>query len=160
MRYPARNQGAVSIAAMARQIDRGTRMTKKEGLKSRRRRAARTLWIAAVAVPCLLMAGCVSYDYLPPTSDAGRQCIATCATAKQTCEAGKAQATAMERNTCQMNENYQLSQCLADANDDKAKKKCREAVGNCSYVFAHGFSCSTDYDRCYTDCGGLIVPRE
>ncbi|KAB8173324.1 hypothetical protein FKV24_014295 [Lysobacter maris] len=135
-------------------------MTKKEGLKSGRRQAVRTLWIAAVAVPCLLAAGCVSYDYLPPGSDAGRQCIATCATAKQTCEAGKAQTTAMERNTCQMSENNRLTQCLTGAGDDKAKKKCRENARDCSYVFASGFSCSTDYDRCYTDCGGLIVPRE
>ncbi len=44
---------------------------------------------AAVLALALLAGACTSYQYVPPASEAGRQCVTTCDTNRQICVAGK-----------------------------------------------------------------------
>ncbi|WP_145985542.1 hypothetical protein [Marilutibacter maris] len=127
--------------------------------RSRMRTVA--LRLVAILLPCLPLAACTTYDYLPPVSDAGRECAAICTHAKQVCEAGKAEAEAVARSDCQAGSDYLLSECLADAEDDDEKGACRLQARDCSVPYPPvGLDCRPDFDRCYTDCGGRIVPRE
>lgn len=78
----------------------------------------------------LLLAGCVSYDYVPPTTDAGRQCVATCEVATQTCAAGARQANATNNSSSQIARSTALAACLGTARNDHDRKKCRERNGD------------------------------
>lgn len=109
----------------------------------------------------LLLNACSTFDYVPPTTDAGKQCVATCEVASQTCHAGELQASSMQRSMCESNKTSQLALCLSDAKTDDKRKDCRQqAKSECAYSVPYGVgSCSASYDRCFTTCGGKIIER-
>lgn len=115
-----------------------------------------------LALLVLLLNACSTFDYIPPTTDAGKQCVATCEVATQTCQAGARQAGALAKSLCESNKSNQLALCLSDAKTDDKRKSCQKrAKEYCGHGGAYGASgdCSASYDRCFTTCGGQIIER-
>ena len=113
----------------------------------------------SVMVGVFFLAGCASYDYIPPKTESGRQCVATCETAKQTCLASAKQTAATKEAACQSRESNRLAICLAIAKDQAAKEKCNIARAYCGQVSDES-SCTQSHDRCFTNCGGRIVETD
>lgn len=103
-----------------------------------------------------LLGGCASYQYIPPATESGRQCVATCETAKQTCSAGAKQVAASKEMACESRASNSVAICLATAKDQAAKEQCNKSRPYCGQVSGEA-QCNTSYDRCFTTCGGQIV---
>lgn len=128
----------------------------------RNTRSAPTLCLAT----SLLLAACSTFDYIPPATDAGKQCVATCEVASQTCQAGVRQAKALQNAMCESQKSNELTNCLSDAKSREQRKDCKErATSKCGFGnsmhlgFGGGNDCSGTYDRCFTNCGGEIIER-
>jgi hypothetical protein len=104
----------------------------------------------------LALAGCTTYSYIPPTSDAGRQCVMTCATTREVCVSAAEQLAATQRQTCEARASSKLTNCLLAANNEAEKKACAGRREYCS-DYANTGRCNADYDRCFVMCGGQIV---
>ncbi|MDF3882051.1 hypothetical protein ACU4GI_10445 [Cupriavidus basilensis] len=107
----------------------------------------------------VLAAGCTSYKYVPPKSDAGRQCVTTCETNKQICITGKEQVAAVKEQACETRRANTLATCLATAANDKGKEQCTKRQAYCS-SYASTHSCDSAYQACYIQCGGQVIEVE
>lgn len=108
-----------------------------------------------------LMAGaCTSYQYVPPASDAGRQCVATCDTNRQICIAGKEQAAASQNQACETRRAAQLAGCLAVALTPEARAYCHKVAPHCPSAYAGTGGCEEGYRACYVQCGGRVIEVE
>lgn len=114
-------------------------------------------WLVISSV--LLFSACTTYEYIPPASDSGRQCVATCEISKQTCESGEKQAAASRESACETRESNKLAICLATAKDQSAKEKCRRSKNSC-FAGAATYKCEENYRRCFKNCGGKIVESD
>ena len=82
------------------------------------------------ALLAIALAGCTTYDYVPPASEAGRQCLATCEVARQTCRAGVSQTGAQQAATTELARSNQLATCLAGATSADDRKACQRGANN------------------------------
>lgn len=111
-----------------------------------------------------LLAGCgpqfqTFYDYTPPKSATGKQCITTCRLVLETCKGNVNNSyqacltrSSNEQRACESNRRYEWNK----------KSKDYECVYNCycsgEYCPDPDFSeCEEDYRICYQDCGGRVV---
>ena len=115
---------------------------------------------AAVLALALLAGACTSYQYVPPASEAGRQCVATCDTNRQICVAGKEQAAASQNQACETRRAVQLASCLATALTLEARNYCNKVAPRCSGNYASTSSCDDGYRACYVQCGGRVIEVE
>ncbi|MEF2268003.1 hypothetical protein V3C40_14585 [Janthinobacterium sp. LS2A] len=114
------------------------------------------LFRLAVAICfAITLASCTSYRYIPPDSDAGRQCVTSCGTNQQICIAGKEQIAASQAQACEMRNTSTVSICLAVAKTDADRELCAKKRQYCSSS-ASTWQCDSDYRACYTQCGGRI----
>lgn len=118
------------------------------------------------ALLAIALAGCTTYDYVPPASEAGRQCLATCEVARQTCRAGVSQTGAQQAATTELARSNQLVTCLAGATSADDRKACQRGANNGVLLNTQQHSqpigelqCSSTYDQCFTNCGGQIIER-
>ena len=112
---------------------------------------------AAVLAFALLAGACTSYQYVPPASEAGRQCVTTCDTNRQICIAGKEQAAASQNQACETRRAVQLASCLATALTPEARNYCNKVAPRCSGNYASTGGCDDGYRACYVQCGGRVV---
>lgn len=103
-----------------------------------------------------LLSACTTYQYIPPTSDAGRQCVATCDISQQTCESGEKQTAANRESACETRESNNLAICLASAKDQGAKEKCNRSKKSC-YNAPALYRCQESHRTCFTNCGGKVI---
>lgn len=102
------------------------------------------------------LSACTTFEFIPPNSDAGRQCVATCETALKTCEAGAKQAAATKEAACESRESNVLALCLALASDKPAKEKCTKARKTC-FAVPESYRCAVDHRNCFRNCGGKVI---
>ena len=96
----------------------------------------------------------------------GRQCLATCEVARQTCRAGVSQTGAQQAATTELARSNQLATCLAGATSADDRKACQRGANNGVLLNTQQHSqpigelqCSSTYDQCFTNCGGQIIER-
>lgn len=104
-----------------------------------------------------LVSACTSYQYVPPASEAGRQCVTTCDTNRQICIAGREQAAASQNQACETRRAVQLASCLATAFTPEARNYCNKVAPTCSSNFASTGACDDGYRACYVQCGGRVI---
>lgn len=112
------------------------------------------LWMALTLA--LLAGACTSYKYIPPASEAGRQCVVACATNQQICISGKEQLAASQMQICEMRRATYLSTCLSTAVTPQARDYCNRTVPHCSSS-ANTSACEAPYRACYMQCGGQVI---
>ena len=112
---------------------------------------------ALMAVPMLLALGaCTTYEYVPPSSDAGRACAAQCEQPRQSCIASAQDRAEAGAKECRQTRAFTLALCLAGANDKAQKEKCHERAPACVAI-PMTESCEASFRRCYTSCGGRVI---
>ncbi|UQV44516.1 hypothetical protein KIV45_22270 [Janthinobacterium lividum] len=116
--------------------------------------------LAAAICFAITLAGCTSYRFIPPDSDAGRQCVTSCGTNQQICIAGKEQVAAAQAQACEMRNVSTVSICLAVAKTDADRELCSKKRQYCSSSASGTWQCEADYRACYTQCGGRIEESE
>ncbi|SFR94715.1 hypothetical protein SAMN05216570_1037 [Dyella sp. OK004] len=107
----------------------------------------------------LAQAACTTYQYVPPTTETGRQCVMTCETGHQAC-VGDAQYSADRRaRSCEVDRSITLKKCLERASSDAEARTCNNSSSaNYCGNSANTLSCDADYRRCYAGCGGQVTP--
>lgn len=111
------------------------------------------------ALAAVLFAACTTYEYIPPTSDAGRQCVASCENARQVCIAGSHQTAATNKASCETRETNRLALCLAAARDQAARDQCSKGRNNC-FAVADTYRCENSHRACFTTCGGQVIEKD
>lgn len=112
---------------------------------------------AALLVMALLVSACTSLQYIPPASDAGKQCVTTCDTNRQICISGQQQLAAGQNQSCEIRRATQLATCLSMAGTPQARAYCEKTVPRCAGAFANTGNCETQYRSCYVQCGGQVI---
>ena len=108
----------------------------------------------------LIQAACASYQYIPPTTDAGRQCVATCEIGQQSCMANAQRAAESASHTCEMNRAYALDRCLDGASSQADRQSCnKSASANYCGRSVNPYECEPQYRRCFTACGGQAIEK-
>lgn len=115
--------------------------------------------LLAWLLPLLLLGACTSYRYIPPTTDAGRQCVVSCETNRQICISGKEQVAASQAQACELRRANQLNACLATAFTPQLRAQCGKKAPSCSSHASTG-ACDTSHRACYVQCGGQVVEVE
>lgn len=108
-----------------------------------------------------LLNGCstTSYEFVPPTTEAGRMCTAQCAIAKESC-LGDAEAQGVRNKaTCEQLSSQEYTSCLINANNAEQKKACQKKKRIC-IEYASTDRCEKRYRGCFVGCGGRVVEFE
>lgn len=108
----------------------------------------------------LIQAACASYQYIPPATDTGRQCVATCELGQQSCMANAQQTAASASHSCEMNRAYALDRCLDHASSQADRQSCNNsASANYCGRSVSPYECEPQYRRCFTACGGQAIEK-
>jgi hypothetical protein len=129
------------------------------------------------------LTGCAEkYRYIPPTSEAGLECVTECLSMKNTCRehelerARAAQRECEKRSSdeyfeCKRRTEEELAQCQEKAKEEyiaclkyaSDRSSCHEEEceeKSCHkrgcYESANFRACESDYRDCYQQCGGVI----
>ena len=122
--------------------------------------------IARWCLTCLLLAlisGCSIFDsgptteyrYIPPESETGRLCIASCQTNRTLCCQEKKQKY---RECQQLEELRRLHRenCLLRLQDDQDRAVCYQPGIQPFCWLPNCHECDTQYRECYQNCGGSV----
>lgn len=106
----------------------------------------------------LIQAACVSYQYVPPATEAGLQCVTTCQVAQQNCVAAANGNAAREAENCEIERSHTEQLCLVRAKSDMERQSCSitDYPGYCMRS-ANTWGCSGDFRTCYSACGGHVI---
>lgn len=120
--------------------------------------------LAIILIASILVTGCgpiysTTYQYVPPKSHRGRRCANRCL---------------MQKSTCENNCNILHQACRMEANaaaepayrayvrqERKAGKTPWRTLGDfADYSNCGGdCGCGSNYNQCFTNCGGQIIPH-
>ncbi len=119
--------------------------------------AIRLLRRFCVVPGLLFLTGCsfVRYEYYPPTTDGGRQCVAQCSIAREVCVGNENQRAANERQVCEQQNRWNYQNCIRRANDKDDVRSCSRYQNSC-WASPNTYRCDENYRSCFVSCGGHI----
>jgi len=105
----------------------------------------------------VLLAGCetVSYRMHPPPTEAGRLCVAQCATVREMCIGREEQNAHRDREDCRRREEREYRSCMGNANSQDKRNRCEKQRNSC-YRSAYTEPCNDSHRSCYASCGGRV----
>lgn len=106
-----------------------------------------------------MVSGCesVDYDYLPPASEQGKQCVVQCASVREECRRNENERVQFEKRACERRVESDFRACLSAANNKDQEKKCRERRDRVSCSVSDNLGrCDDEYKLCFSHCGGVI----
>lgn len=105
-----------------------------------------------------LLSACsvVRYEYYPPTTDGGRQCVAQCSIAREVCVGNENQRALNDRQSCEQRNRWNYQNCVRRANDKNDAKSCAGLQSSC-WASANTYRCDENYRACFVSCGGHIT---
>ncbi|SMC22196.1 hypothetical protein SAMN02745857_01360 [Andreprevotia lacus DSM 23236] len=106
-----------------------------------------------------LLAGCVSYEYVAPSTPEGVACTSVCNRTRDQCTARENRIAREEKDRCERNELLRQNRCLVLAKNDADKANCLKEKNSC-YTSANTYHCSSEYDQCFQGCGGQIIEHK
>lgn len=115
--------------------------------------------VLTAAALLLTLSACTTYEYLPPTTDAGRACASQCEQPRESCISSAQDRAEAKAKECRQTRTFTLALCLAGASDKAQKDKCHERSPACIAVPLTE-SCEASFRRCYTSCGGRVIEVE
>lgn len=113
----------------------------------------KALWATSLL---LSLGACTTYEYVPPSTAAGRACAAQCEQPRASCVSSAQDRAEAEAKDCRQTRTFTLALCLAGANDKAQKEKCHERAPVCVAIPLTE-SCEAGFRRCYTTCGGKVI---
>lgn len=126
--------------------------------------------LSAAILVALIVAGCgpvieTRYDFTPPASPAGMQCVQTCQDQQGTCQRNEQ----LEREQCRQRQDLAADQKYEKARDDYITALKLHAADSAKYplpsepsryadysVCDKSSQCVANYQMCYRSCGGQI----
>ena len=127
-------------------------------------RTLKYLSLSVVFISTLFMAACgpiyqTTNTYVPPKSRHGRLCANRCITQKSVCQNN----CSILNQSCHMQANA-IAMPAYNAYLKKIDKEKKVPNKNIRYFADYsscqnGCHCNTNYDLCFTNCGGQIIPR-
>ena len=110
-----------------------------------------------VVAGLLLLTGCsfVRYEYHPPSTDGGRQCVAQCSIAREVCVGNENQRAANERQVCEQQNRWNYQNCIRRAKDKDDARSCSRYQNSC-WASPNTYRCDENYRSCFVSCGGHI----
>ena len=105
----------------------------------------------------LFLSACssVRYEYYPPTTDGGRQCVAQCSIAREVCVGNENQRAANDRQVCEQQNRWNYQNCVRRAKDKVVARSCSSYQSNC-WASPNTYRCNENYRSCFVACGGHI----
>ncbi|AWZ03079.1 MAG: hypothetical protein NXH87_12975 [Rhodobiaceae bacterium] len=111
------------------------------------------------------------YDYAPPASQAGMQCLAACQQGQNQCNRDAAEAVQqcryneerrVEDEYYEARERYNEDRLLYAAAPEKFSKPTEPTKGYPSYYQCdnQGSQCQANFNMCYRSCGGQVRERQ
>lgn len=115
--------------------------------------------LLCVLIATLLLGACqtVRYEYVPPASETGRICLTQCAGIRETCRGNEINRAAMEKASCERQQERQYHECRSRAGGNKDKEKECDKQRTTCYAHEHTTRCEEDYRQCYANCGGRVM---
>jgi|LauGreSuBDMM15SN_2_FD.fasta_scaffold92452_2 hypothetical protein len=119
--------------------------------------AVRILRGLGLVLCILFLSACssVRYEYYPPTTDGGRQCIAQCSIAREVCAGNENQRAANDRQVCEQQNRWNYQNCIRRANDKDGARSCSRYQNSC-WASPNTYRCDENYRSCFVACGGHI----
>ena len=110
-----------------------------------------------VVAGLLFLTGCsfVRYEYHPPSTDGGRQCVAQCSIAREVCVGNENQRAANERQVCEQQNRWNYQNCIRRAKDKDDARSCSRYQNSC-WASPNTYRCDENYRSCFVSCGGHI----
>jgi hypothetical protein len=106
-----------------------------------------------------LLAACetVRYEYRPPESAEGRQCVVQCAGIREACRANENQRAQADKRSCERRAETTYLVCMDRARGNKEQQaQCARSRPVCSESPNHSL-CAAEYNQCFTNCGGSVI---
>jgi hypothetical protein len=105
----------------------------------------------------ILLAGCTSirYEYQPPSSEAGLQCVTQCAHIREMCVTNESYRAQNDASACEQRNRWNYQQCLRRARNKDEASRCGLGQQMC-WANANTYRCDEYYRTCFTGCGGRI----
>ena len=117
------------------------------------------LKIFVLYVFAAMLSGCESthYDYQPPASEQGKQCVVQCGFVREECRRNESQRVYFENLACTKRVESDFRACLSTAQNKDQDKKCREKRDRVSCSASENFDrCDNEHKQCFSHCGGVI----
>ena len=117
----------------------------------------RSVRLLLIVVMSLLLASCtyLRYEYDPPATEGGRQCVVQCSAVREMCMSGESQRAFNDRYFCQQNQNRNYQYCLRSAENKNEARKCFNNQSAC-FASPNTYRCDEGYRACFVTCGGQI----
>jgi len=113
----------------------------------------------AFFVTMLTACSFIRYEYYPPASDSGRQCVVQCAAVREMCVSNENYRAQNDRAACEQRNNWNYQQCMRRADTKDEAKSCSRTQQMC-WSNANTYRCEENYRSCYVNCGGRIEAIE
>jgi hypothetical protein len=115
----------------------------------------------------LLLDGCTTYRYIPPTSLQGQKCVQNCLSSQQNCQKDAQIKADQLYRECKTESDKEYSACKAKSDTEYIaclkyskgtdKEKCKtsaQCIKKSCYNRPQTSSCNSYYDICFQSCGG------
>lgn len=111
---------------------------------------------------CVLwgLTGCATtYEFVPPTTEAGRLCVTQCAAVRESCVANAQAQANREFERCERASDQEFTRCLILADTKEKKAACDKRRRYCG-EFVNDEPCEERYRSCFQVCGGRVIEKE
>ena len=105
---------------------------------------------------CLLIS-CTTYryEYIAPTTEAGKMCAMQCMSTKQMCYNSMGFQTQNNATMCHQQNSMSYQNCVARAQNHDDVKKCNPNPQYCP-TNPNYYQCDESYRQCFATCGGTV----
>lgn len=117
-----------------------------------------SLFLRVFPLCLLLLSACATtrYEYVPPSTEAGMQCIARCNTQRETCVVDEQQRAMFERDACERRNWWNYRFCMMGAFSRRDAWFCENNLRTC-WTYDYSWRCEGSYRQCYSACGGRVI---
>ena len=106
----------------------------------------------------LMLSACetVRYEYTPPATSDGKQCVVQCASVREMCRSNENQRAAYKQQSCEQRSDAAYYVCMSTTTHNKElQAKCSEKRDYYS-EYADIAHCNDEYNQCFSTCGGTV----
>jgi len=104
---------------------------------------------------CISSCTTYSYQYIAPTTEAGKTCATQCMTTKQVCYNATVQQAQNNVNICHQQNSFSYQACVSRAQSHDDVKKCNPNPQYCQGT-PNYWQCDESYRQCFSTCGGTV----
>lgn len=98
----------------------------------------------------------VRYEYTPPSTSDGKQCVVLCASVREMCRSNENQRAAYKEQSCEQRSDAAYYVCMNTTRHNKElQAKCSERREYCS-EYPDVSHCNDEYNQCFSNCGGFV----